>query len=116
MTIIDKVDTKSERDHWREVAVKNGIKRSTFNKRVNRNGWSPKRAATHLVVHNNEFAVYKGDEFIVMGTKEECADFLEVKPEYVSWLTTPAAKRRLEKMKNPEKAITAIRIYEDDDE
>lgn len=50
-----------------------------------------------------EYAVYKGDELLAMGTAEECAEVLKVKPEYIRWLTTPTAKRRLAKRKNPDR-------------
>ncbi|MBU5673222.1 hypothetical protein [Paenibacillus brevis] len=52
-----------------------------------------------------EYAVYKGEELLVIGTAEECADALKVRPEYIRWLTTPTAKRRLSKRKNPEKCV-----------
>lgn len=39
-----------------------------------------------------EYAVYKGDELLVMGTAEECAEVLKVKPDYIRWLTTPTAR------------------------
>ncbi|MDT0163858.1 hypothetical protein [Bacillus sp. AG4(2022)] len=61
-----------------------------------------------------EYAVYKGDELLVMGTAEECAKEMNVKPEYIVWLTMPTAKRRLAKRKNPGKCTTAVRLDEDD--
>jgi len=61
-----------------------------------------------------EYAVYKGENLLAIGTLEECADKLNVTKEYIYWLTTPTAKRRLAKRKNPEKCTVAVRL--DDDE
>lgn len=63
-----------------------------------------------------EFAVYKGDEFICMGTAKECAAVLNVQPKTISWLTTPTAKKRLAKRKDPDSALIDIVIDLDDDE
>ncbi|MED3792088.1 hypothetical protein P4571_06525 [Niallia alba] len=41
-----------------------------------------------------EYAVYKGEQILCIGTADECAKELKVKPEYIQWLTTPTAKRR----------------------
>lgn len=38
------------------------------------------------------YAVYKGDEMLCMGTKEECAEKMGVTAEYISWMTTPTGK------------------------
>lgn len=55
-----------------------------------------------------EYAVYKGEELIAIGTAKECANELNVTLDYIQWMTTPTAKRRLEKRKNPSKCITAV--------
>jgi hypothetical protein len=60
-----------------------------------------------------EYAVYKGDELLVMGTAEECAKEMNVKPEYIVWMTMPTARRRLEKRKNPGRCTTAVRLDDD---
>lgn len=57
-----------------------------------------------------EFAVYKGEELLIIGTAEECAIELKVQPGYIQWLTTPTAKRRLAKRKNPNKCTVADRL------
>lgn len=57
-----------------------------------------------------EYAVYRGDGLIVIGTAKECAKEMGVTPEYIKWMTTPAAARRLKKRKHPELATTAIRL------
>ncbi|ADC52171.1 MULTISPECIES: hypothetical protein [Alkalihalophilus] len=64
----------------------------------------------------NEYAVYKGDEFLVLGTAEECAKQLNVSADYIKWLTMPTAKRRVEKSKNPEKCMVAIRLEDEEEE
>lgn len=58
----------------------------------------------------SEYAVYKGEKLIVMGTKEECAEEMGVQPEYIYWLTMPTAKRRLASRKNPAKCTVAIKL------
>lgn len=60
--------------------------------------------------YKREYAVYKGEQLIVMGTAAECAKKMNVKPDYIEWLTMPTAKRRLEKRKRPENCTTAIRV------
>lgn len=57
-----------------------------------------------------EFAIYKGEELIAMGTAEECASKLGVTKEYIYWLTMPTAKKRLAKRKNPERCTVGIRL------
>ena len=41
-----------------------------------------------------EYAVYKGEEFVTIGTAEECAKELGIKSETIRWLSTPTAKKR----------------------
>lgn len=41
-----------------------------------------------------EYALYSGDEFIMIGTAEQLAERMGVKPETVKWYTTPTAERR----------------------
>lgn len=54
-----------------------------------------------------EYAVYKGDNLLAMGTAEECAEALNVKAETIYYYTTDAYKRKLEKRKNPHNCRTA---------
>lgn len=68
------------------------------------------------VKKQKDYAVYKGDELLVIGTKEECAATLGVKPETISWMASPAAKRRLAERGDPDDAMTAIVIEDDDEE
>lgn len=43
---------------------------------------------------NTVYALYKGDEFIGVGTAEELAEMLGVKPSTVDWYSYPIAKQR----------------------
>ncbi|WP_368900585.1 hypothetical protein [Oceanobacillus oncorhynchi] len=60
-----------------------------------------------------EYAVYKGDNLIAIGTKEHCAKVMGVTPDYIYWLTTPAAERRLASRKNPEICTVGFELEED---
>ncbi|MBR3117790.1 MULTISPECIES: hypothetical protein [Bacillus cereus group] len=57
-----------------------------------------------------EYAVYKGENLLCMGTAFECAEELKVQPDYIKWLTTPTAKRRLAKRKNPDKCTVGVKL------
>ncbi|MEC0169887.1 hypothetical protein [Paenibacillus graminis] len=59
-----------------------------------------------------EYAVYKGENLLAIGTAQKCAKELGVHPEYIRWLTTPTAKRRLAKRKNPDKCVVGDVIAE----
>lgn len=60
-----------------------------------------------------QFAVYKGDDLLAIGTSKECGLKLGVKPETIKWMTTPTGKKRFESRKNKSKGMTAIRLLED---
>lgn len=62
-----------------------------------------------------EYAVYKGEQLLAMGTAEECATELNVSKQYIQWLTMPTAKRRLAKRKNPDKCTVGIRLDNEED-
>lgn len=57
-----------------------------------------------------EYAIYKGEELLAIGTAQECAEELGVTDKYIYWLATPTAKRIAEGRKNPHEATTAVRI------
>lgn len=40
------------------------------------------------------YAIYKADELIVLGTLDECAAFLNVKPETIRFMTSPTHMKR----------------------
>lgn len=63
-----------------------------------------------------EYAVYKGDELIAMGTPAECAAIMNVQPSYIKWLTTPTHKRRLANRKRPERCTTAVKLSEEEED
>lgn len=42
----------------------------------------------------SEYAVYRGEEFITIGTAKECADETGVSAKSIRWLSTPTAKKR----------------------
>lgn len=63
-----------------------------------------------------EYAIYKGDELLVIGTARECAEKLGVQLPYIHWLMTPTAKRRLAQRKNPERCVVGEVIKEEDEE
>ena len=51
------------------------------------------------------YAIYRGDEFLCMGYKEECAAYLGVQKNTISYWTSPAHRRRTTNCKNPMLAI-----------
>ena len=72
-----------------------------------------------------EYAVYKGDKFLFLGTIKECAKFFNVKVRTVYFWASPANKKRVDtgiypncirKKKTKNNAKIAIRIQEDEDE
>ena len=60
-----------------------------------------------------EYAVYKGENLIAMGTANECAKVMGVKPDTVKYYVTNAYKRKLAKRKYPEKCITAVKLEDE---
>lgn len=62
------------------------------------------------------FALYKGEEFIGIGTAKELAVKRNVKPGFIRYLSTPANKRRIANRKNnnkPSKALISVKIEEE---
>lgn len=49
--------------------------------------------------NEKEFAIYKGDEFLDIGTATELAKKLNTTPKYIKHLSTPANLRRFNKSK-----------------
>lgn len=59
----------------------------------------------------NVYAIYREDEFIDLGTKEELAKRMNVTPKHIQFLTTPANKRLIENRSRKNKGrLIAIRI------
>ncbi|MGE6370613.1 hypothetical protein ACQKDB_15915 [Planococcus kocurii] len=63
-----------------------------------------------------EYAVYQGDEFLMLGTLEECAEEMGVLPATIRYWTMPTHHKRAELKKGADSTWkVAIRV-EDDDE
>lgn len=60
--------------------------------------------------HKKEYALYKGDKFIDIGTKKYLAELLNVKIETIEFYTSPAHLRR-----SKDNRYIVVRI-EDEDE
>lgn len=64
----------------------------------------------------NWYAIYKGDEFVCQGTKEDCARYLGVDVKTISFLATSAYKKR-RKNNNGKNYLEAIVVnYEKDND
>ena len=59
-----------------------------------------------------DYAVYKGDEFICLGTAKECAEHMGIKVASLHFYLRPAYKRRIE-ARDAKNAIIVIKIEED---
>lgn len=59
-----------------------------------------------------EYAIYKGDELLVIGTKEECADALNVKPSTITFYLSRAYQQR---GKGSTKRLVAIKLEGDEE-
>lgn len=53
-----------------------------------------KKQRYKMLVRVPIIAVYKGDEFIDVGTAEELAERLNLSPSTILWQTSPSARRR----------------------
>ncbi len=61
-----------------------------------------------------EYAIYRGDELLIIGTKSECAEWLKVKPETITFYCSPTHHRRVENRKNPFECLIGERIEIDE--
>lgn len=52
-----------------------------------------------------EYAIYKGEECLGIGTKKELAEQMKVSVKTISFYTTPTYKKRCEKSKNRREVI-----------
>lgn len=59
-----------------------------------------------------EYALYKGDEFICLGTAKEIAEKVNLTPDYIQWLSTPAYKKRVLARSTYENAKIVIKLGE----
>ncbi|MDR4328304.1 hypothetical protein [Bacillus pseudomycoides] len=62
-----------------------------------------------------EYAVYKGESLICIGTIQECAQHMGVFPEAVYFYTTQAYQRRLSERKNPRNYLTVTELEGDEE-
>lgn len=63
-------------------------------------------------VNEMEYAIYKGDKFIDLGTKEYLAKKLGVKEETIYFYSTPTYKKRSKNNKDNDRMVV-IKIEED---
>ena len=57
-----------------------------------------------------QYAVYKGDRFIMAGTLKEVSEKMGILPSSVQWLSTPAAHKRASKPGSRRMVIEKIDI------
>ncbi len=57
-----------------------------------------------------QYAVYKGDQFVMAGTLEEVSKKLGILPSSVKWLSTPAAHKRADKSGSKRMVVEKIDI------
>lgn len=63
-----------------------------------------------------DYAVYKGDEFLVAGTDQECADFMGwQQKKTTNYYSTPAYMRKVAKRKNARNYITVVKLEEEEE-
>ena len=58
------------------------------------------------------YAIYKGEQLLYTGTKDECAAYLNVNPETILFYTYPSYRKRIKKCNN---RVYVIRL-EDENE
>lgn len=93
-------------------AEKNGINIHTLRGRLWRN-WDVEEAVTRPArrgAQEKQYAVYKGDELLAMGTSRECAEVLGCDWKTIQYYTTPAYQRKLAKRKTSGNHRTVIKL------
>lgn len=61
-----------------------------------------------------EYAVYRGDEFITLGTAIECAEYMGWnKPKYTQFFASPTYKERVKPDGN---GLVVIKLEEDEED
>lgn len=73
--------------------VNDAISKAKTTKPIERKPKDPKR-------FNKDYSIYKGDEFLFVGTAYECADYLGVKVETIYFMSTPTYRKRREGSQN----------------
>lgn len=74
---------------------------------MRRNGRKKGREMSEL------YAAYRGDELVAIGTVEELAEILGVKPRTVRWYATPTGKKRAERSKRARLVVEKLAGEED---
>ena len=59
------------------------------------------------------YAVYKGDEFIYMGTKKECSEHLGVKRNTIAFYSSPTYQKRAKTEDNDRMIVIRVEDIED---
>lgn len=62
-----------------------------------------------------EYALYKGDDFITLGTIKEISKETGIKEATLKWYTYPTYKKRLEQRKSTKNSNILIEIEEEED-
>lgn len=66
------------------------------------------------MIQLKEYAVYKGDDILAIGTDKECAAKLGIKPETVRFYASSKYLSRAEKRKSPNYMI-AVKLDDEDE-
>lgn len=56
------------------------------------------------------YALYDGDENVFTGTKEECAEYWNIKTETVQWYATVSYAERVSKSVDPDNRRMVVRV------
>lgn len=107
------------------IAAENGISQKRAYERMHLQGWSVEKAITKPTHSRKpvikkgqtsikEYAVYKGEELLIIGTAEECAKELNVTVKTIHFCSYPSYLKRIGKSKKPSKALVSVLL--DDDE
>lgn len=59
-----------------------------------------------------EYAAYKGDQLVAVGTAKELAIKLGIKQKSIYWYTSPTYQRRLDKRENSKNARVIVCLDE----
>lgn len=43
---------------------------------------------------NREYAIYKGDKLLFIGSRKECAEHFHIKEKTINWMTNPSVHKR----------------------
>lgn len=91
---------KGEYKEFLAVAKENNIPPSLYRKRVKEQGWSCEKAATTKIKYkprkDRDVAIYKGDTFIVFGSKSFVAKYMGKSVEEITKLCAPSIRKKAE--------------------